>query len=64
MVTAKYLRHRHLNNSKQKSRSYGSFAKKGKLPENQLILLLLQNNSRLEWAAEIPQRSRFVAHEF
>lgn len=64
MVTAKCLLHRHSNSPEQKSRRCGSFAKKGKLLENQLILLLLRNNSQLEWAAEMPQRSRFVAHEF
>jgi hypothetical protein len=36
----------------------------GKLPKNQLFLLLHLIGSRLEWAAEMPQCSRFVVHEF
>ena len=64
MVTAKCLHHRHLSNPVQKSRDCGSFAKKGKLPENQLILLLLQNSSQLEWAAETPLCIHFVVREF
>jgi outer membrane lipoprotein carrier protein len=58
------LHRRRLSSDLHKSRGCGFYAKKGKLPENQLFLLLFRFRSALEWTAEAPPRRRAGATEY